>query len=72
MENDFILIYQTSNPIQAEIILQMLKENSIDAFTMNKRDSSYQAFGLIEIYCPANEVIIALHLINTHSNHHEE
>lgn len=72
MESDFTQIFRTNSPLQAEIVLQMLRENGIDAITMNKRDSSYQAFGVIEIYCPANEVITALHLINTSSNHHEE
>ena len=41
-----------------------LEENGIKAISMNKRDSSYHAFGVIEIYCPANDVVTALHLIN--------
>lgn len=64
MASDFNKIYQTGNPIEAEIIIQMLEENGINAVSMNKRDSSYQAFGVIEIYCPANDVVTALHLIN--------
>lgn len=68
MANDFSKIYETSDVLEAEIIIQMLKEHDVDAVSMNKRDSSYHAFGLIEIYCPANEVVTALHLINQ-SNH---
>jgi type III secretory pathway lipoprotein EscJ len=64
MASDFNKIYQTGNPIEAEIIIQMLEENGINAVSMNKRDSSYQAFGVIEIYCPANDVVTAMHLIN--------
>jgi hypothetical protein len=64
MASDFNKIHQTGNPIEAEIIIQMLEENGINAVSMNKRDSSYQAFGVIEIYCPANDVVTALHLIN--------
>ena len=64
MASDFNKIYQTGNPIEAEIIIQMLEENGIKAVSMNKRDSSYQAFGVIEIYCPANDVVTALYLIN--------
>jgi hypothetical protein len=64
MASDFNKIYQTGNPFEAEITIQMLEENGIKAVSMNKRDSSYHAFGVIEIYCPANDVVTALHLIN--------
>ena len=69
MASNFNKIYQTGNPIEAEIIIQMLKEHGINAVSMNKRDSSYQAFGVIEIYCPANDVVTALHLINNNPTH---
>lgn len=63
MESNFSMIYETGNPIDAEIIQQMLKENGIESVTLNKRDSSYQLFGLIEIYCQTDEVVSALQLI---------
>lgn len=63
MENDWVKIYVTANPIEAEIILSMLLENGIQAVEMNKRDSSYQSFGNIELYCQQNQVLTALHLI---------
>lgn len=69
MASDFNKIYQTGNPIEAEIIIQMLEENGINAVSMNKRDSSYHAFGVIEIYCSANDVVTALHLININPTH---
>lgn len=68
MASEFSKVFETSNPIDAEIMIQMLHENGIEAVSMNKRDSSYQAFGLIEIYCPANDVVTALHLINKPSD----
>jgi hypothetical protein len=49
----------------------MLKENGINAVSMNKRDSSYQAFGVIEIYCSANDVVTALNLINNNPNNEQ-
>ncbi|MEI6509128.1 MAG: DUF2007 domain-containing protein [Bacteroidota bacterium] len=63
MESDWIKIYSTSNPIEADIVLSMLRENGIEAVEMNKRDSSYQAFGYIDLYCLKDFVIQALHLI---------
>ncbi len=71
MASNFNKIYQTGNPIEAEIIIQMLKENGINAVSMNKRDSSYQAFGVIEIYCPSNDVVTALDLINNNPNNEQ-
>lgn len=49
MENNWTKVYTTSNPITAEIIKQGLIENDIPAVVMNKQDSSYKAFGVINI-----------------------
>lgn len=68
MENDYHKIAELSNPIEAEILTQMLNQNSINAICMNKRDSSYLVFGVIEIYCQSKDVIAALHLINNIKN----
>lgn len=65
MASEFSKVFETASPVEAEIVLQMLRENAIHAVSMNKRDSSYLAFGVIEIYCPADDVVTALHLINT-------
>jgi hypothetical protein len=63
MANNWVKVYTASNPIEAEIIIAMLYENGIEAVEMNKRDSSYLSFGAIEVYCPAELVVTALHLI---------
>jgi len=49
MENNSIKVYTTENPVTAEIIKQGLIENDIAAVIMNKKDSSYQTFGIIEV-----------------------
>ena len=64
MLNDWVKIFATPNPIEAEIVLSMLQEHGIDAVEMNKRDSSYQAFGYVELYCPKINVMEALQLIH--------
>ena len=43
-------IYISTDPIQVEIIGQMLEENNITTVTINKQDSSYNMFGNIELY----------------------
>ena len=49
MENNWTKVYTTENPVTAEIIKQGLIENDIAAVIMNKKDSSYQTFGIIEV-----------------------
>lgn len=49
MENNWVKIYTTQDPIHAEIIKQGLLEQDIAAVIMNKKDSSYQAFGWVDI-----------------------
>ncbi|TAE87625.1 MAG: DUF2007 domain-containing protein [Bacteroidetes bacterium] len=71
MESNFNKIYETSNPIDAQIIKQVLEENGIEAVTLNKRDSSYQLFGLIEIYCHTDKVLLALQIIKNKSVNEE-
>jgi hypothetical protein len=71
MLNDWIKIFSTANPIEAEIVLSMLHEHGIDAVEINKRDSSYQAFGYVELYCPKIHVMEAMLLINKNKHTNE-
>ena len=41
MEKDWIKIATYTNAFEAEIVRQMLVENSIPAVVLNKKDSSY-------------------------------
>lgn len=68
MASDWVKIFTTSNPMEAQIVLSMLKEHGIDAVEMNKRDSSYQAFGYIDLYCNHVDAMEALVLINKNNN----
>ena len=72
MGSDWVLIYETTNPIEAEIILSMLNENGVHAVEMNKRDSSYQTFGNIQLYCPQNVALTAVHLIKENNNAYDK
>lgn len=49
MENNWVKVYTTQDPISAEIIKQGLIENEIAAVIMNKKDSSYQTFGTVHV-----------------------
>ena len=64
MTENWINIFSSANPIEVEIIKQMLNENNIIAVTLNKQDSSYNLFGSIDLYVKEKNRIIALELIN--------
>jgi len=50
-----IKILSTNNPNKAEITKQMLEENNINVVLLNKQDSSYNMFGVIELFVPKNQ-----------------
>ena len=68
MEKNWINIFSSANPIEVEIVKQMLDENNITAVTLNKQDSSYNLFGTIDLYAKEENKSIALQLINKQHN----
>jgi hypothetical protein len=50
-----IKILSTNNPNKAEITKQMLEENNINVVLLNKQDSSYNMFGVIELFVTENQ-----------------
>ena len=51
-----IKVLSTDNPNKAAIVKQMLEENNIKAVLLNKQDSSYLMFGLVELYVQEDQV----------------
>ena len=45
-----IKVLSIDNPNKAAIVKQMLEENNIKVVLLNKQDSSYLMFGLVELY----------------------
>ena len=64
-ERQWSLIYATTQPIEAEMVKQMLMSNGIEAVVINKRDSSYLTFGEAELYVEAENATKAKTLIET-------
>ena len=58
-----VKIYSSNNSNQALIIKQMLEENGINVVLLNKQDSSYLMFGLIELYVKKEQVKDATDLL---------
>jgi hypothetical protein len=66
MEKDWIKIFDTTSPFEAELIKGMLLENGVNAVLLNRQDSSYlQALpGQAEVYVHVSQEAQALELIN--------
>ena len=64
MNIDWFKLYTTRNYAEANIIKGLLEENNIQTIILNKQDSSYLAFGEIELYVPAHLKDIARHLLD--------
>lgn len=57
---DWELIYSSDLPHRIEIVLQVLKDQDIDAVKMDKRDSSLIVMGTtIEVYAKKEDAILA-------------
>ena len=67
MENDRIMVYTTNKGFQAEILKQVLADEGITAFSIDKRDSNY-LFGEVEIYVLPDDVIKAKLVIEKFEN----
>ena len=63
MEKNWAVIYSTDQMYLAELAKQMLADHDIEAVVINKRDSSYNAFGDIEVCVNRDNMIKALLLI---------
>ena len=63
MKNEWVIVYSTSDVFQAEVIKQMLLSNSIDAISMNQKDSSYH-FGSVNIYTKEKDIKKAKEIIS--------
>jgi len=51
-----IKVLSTDNPNKAAIVKQMLEENNIKVVLLNKQDSSYLMFGLVELYVQVEQL----------------
>ena len=63
MDYNWIRIYTSTDPFKIELLKGFLNQNNIVAMSINKKDSSYLAFGEIELLVDAKDVMKAKILI---------
>ena len=59
MEEGWVLAYTTNQMFNAELYKRVLGDHDIEAVIINKMDSSYRAFGEIEVYVRQDHIIRA-------------
>ncbi len=59
MDETWEPIFSSSKPYQSEIVKDLLLDEEIPAVVINKQDSSYLAFGEIEVYVHREDILKA-------------
>jgi hypothetical protein len=67
MDNDWKLVYTSTDLYKIELIRGVLEGDGILSVEVNKKDSSY-LFGEIELYVQVNDVLKARQIIDSHQN----
>jgi hypothetical protein len=70
MEKDWVKIFSSDRPFEAEIVKGMLLDNGIDAILLNRQSSSYTFLipGQAELYVHQTQEETAKSLVQHHNN----
>lgn len=63
MEKGWKQVFLSGEMYQAEIARELLENNGIAAVVLNQKDSSYTAFGNIEVYVNEHDEIKAIEIL---------
>ena len=63
--DDYRLVFKSTQLHLIELMKAKLRAEDVHVFTINKRDSSYNAFGEIELYVKADDVVRAKYIIDS-------
>ena len=62
--DNYRLVFKSNQAYLVEIMAAKLRADGLHVFVINKKDSSYNAFGEIELYVNAEDVVRAKYIIN--------
>lgn len=60
---EWVAVYASPSPVRAEIVRAILEEHDIAAILINKKDSSYNSFGSVEVHIRNSDMVWALKII---------
>lgn len=66
MDKNWIKIFGDNLEHSVMLVKLKLEENGIQSIVINKKDSSYNAFGEVELYIRKENTVKARHLIKDH------
>jgi hypothetical protein len=64
MNPDWEMVFSSSFLPQAELVKALLEHNEIVCVLRNNQDSSYKAFGEVEVYVKREDVIQAKYILD--------
>lgn len=62
--DDKQVVFRTNEDHLARLIIMKLEEEGVKVFYINKKDSSYNNFGQIELYVERDDVVRAKYIID--------
>jgi hypothetical protein len=62
----WVTVYTTSQVYQSELISAILENEGIVVCDLNKRDSTYNTFGLIEVKVPKDQEEESIRILKHH------
>ena len=71
MIKDWILVYQTEEEYQAEVVKQLLEHNELHPVIMDKKDDEFRSFGVVNIYVAPQEADAAKKIIQDNESEEE-
>ncbi len=63
MEKDFIKVYTSADPYQADLAHDLLDENDVQCVVLDQHDSMIPSIGEIEIYVHESDEAAALEIL---------
>ncbi|GAB1447136.1 MAG: DUF2007 domain-containing protein [Bacteroidetes bacterium] len=67
--SDWVPVFRTGDNLKAELVKTFLIDEGINAIIVNKIDSAYPIFGMAEVHCRRDQVVLAINLLE--NKYHE-
>ena len=64
MDSQWQKVYSTELKYRAEIVRAVLEDKGLHPVVVDRQDTMYQQFGLIEVYVAPENVLRALKIVN--------
>lgn len=63
--DNWISVFETDQPYQAELVKDILNNNDVDAVILNRKDSAYPSLGIIEVMVNEEDKACAVEIVKS-------